>query len=118
MLPVHFSDEDSEICRELRRAVTDTSSGQYAFVQNLKSGTAVPLLVGEKVVGTLSAVSSSPARQLITEEDGRWTGQVMGVHQHHEHFLQSCAEWLGPALVPIQQLVRRSRQLSMLSTAI
>jgi GAF domain-containing protein len=116
--PVHFGDETDEICHAIRAAVGDRPREEVEFVNSLRSETGVPLMVGGKVVGTLTAISASPARQIVAHKDGHWTGHLVGVHEHHEQFLQSCAQWLGPALEPIQELVRRSRQLSSLSTLV
>jgi GAF domain-containing protein len=116
--PVHFGDQTSKIYRQIVEAVKGRRNGEVEFVKSLKSESVVPLMVGDKVVGTLTAVSATPARQIVSQKGGQWTGRIEGVHDHHEQFIQSCAQWLGPALEPIQELVRRSRQLSSLSSVV
>jgi GAF domain-containing protein len=116
--PVFCPNGEDQLLKEAREAIPPDSEGETTFASKVRSEIAVPLMAGEAVVGTLTAISSKPSSQAAQLCEGRWSCSPTGVQEHHLHLLQNQALWLGPALETIQVMVQRSRQLSSLSTAI
>jgi GAF domain-containing protein len=121
MRPFHIPNQQHEDSRRARQQVLDLGGEAVdfvAFLSHVQSETAVPLIVGGQVVGTLAAVSGKPTRRRVYENGGVCCSELQGVQEDHAHYLNYHTRWLGPALETLGVLVRRSRQLSSLSTAV
>jgi GAF domain-containing protein len=116
--PVHMPGADHPYLKEICDAAARPQDEQR-FLEFLQSETAVPLLSGGKVIGTITAISFKPSSHRVRREreSRRWVSEQGGIHHLHTSLLEFHARWLGPALETIQQIVRPERQLSSLSTA-
>jgi GAF domain-containing protein len=121
MRPFYIPNQQHEDSRRARQHALDLGeeAGDFvAFLSQVQSVAAVPLIFGGRVVGTLTAVSGKPTRRRVHEKGDAWCSELEGVQEDHAHYLNYHTRWLGPALETLGVLVRRSRQLSSLSTAV
>ena len=102
MRPIHIPNQEHEDSRRIRQHFLDQGEEAVDFVtflNHIQSVMAVPLIVGGRVVGTLTAISSKPARRKIYNMGGTWCSELQGVQEHHAHYLNYHARWIGPARV-------------------
>jgi GAF domain-containing protein len=109
---------DSIRGREQASQLGEEGNDVLAFLSRVHSVTAVPLIVGDQVIGVLTAASQKPTQRRIFNAGGTWCSEFQGVQEDHADYLNYHARWLGPALETLGALVKRSRQLSSLSIAV
>ena len=114
--PVHMPSADHPYLRDILD-VPERPDDEQRFLKLVQSETAVPLFSGGKVIGTITAISFQSSKYRVRRAGNTWVTKQTGIHQLHTALLEFHARWLGPALETIQQIVRRDRQLSCLSTA-
>lgn len=114
--PVHMSNADHPYLRNILD-LPARPDDERRFLKSVQSETAVPLFSGGKVIGTITAISFKPSIHRVYRASRNWVAEQTGIHPLHTSLLEFHARWLGPALETIQQIVRRDRQLSSLSTA-
>jgi hypothetical protein len=87
------------------------------FLRRLQSEIAVPLLVGDKVVGVVAAVSFAESAHKVRRVDQGWWSEQQGIHVAHTSLIEFHARWIGAALETINQIMRRERRSTCLSIA-
>jgi GAF domain-containing protein len=113
--PVYMPNLDHSCLRDILD-VPARPEAEQLFLRSIQSETAVPLFSGDKVIGTITAISFKPYIYHVRRAGASWMVEQTGIHPLHTTLLEFHARWLGPALETIKQIVRRDRQLSSLST--
>ena len=106
--PLYYPDETA--LRDKFRAVEfRPGTPEYRYALSLTSEAVVPLLVGDKLVGTMTLMSPFPAEHVVRKNGGVWESFEGGVQEHHKDLLVYHGHWLGPALEIISRLVERQQ---------